>query len=315
MLAAWREFIRGKRNRKDVQLFEINLMQNLRDLNNDLEKSCYNHCGYDAFQVTDPKPRDIHKASVRDRLVHHAVYRKLYPCFDLIFISDSFSCRKNKGTHKAIGRFTTFMRKTSRNGTRQGHVLKCDIRKFFASIDQKKLLSILDSHVADKELVNLLNIIIKSFHSRSVGVGLPLGNLTSQLLVNIYMNKFDQYVKHKLGIKHYIRYADDFVVVSSNKDVLFYYLIEMTNYLIRELHLEIHPNKVLIKTVSSGIDFLGWVNFINHRVLRTKSKKRMFRNISLKSIEDREKAIPSYQGMLEWGNGFKLNRRLDDGLY
>ena len=162
-------------------------------------------------------------------------------------------------------------------------------------------------------LINLLDIIIGSFNSKKEGTGLPLGNLTSQLLVNIYMNKFDQFVKYKLKVKYYIRYSDDFVVISDNIDFLHVYLAEMAKYLVKELHLELHPNKVSIKTINSGIDFLGWVNFINHRVLRTKTKNRMMNNLRLKSVEDCEKAIPSYQGMLKWGNGYKLRKKLEEG--
>lgn len=310
LLAAWREFIRGKRKNKDVELFELNLMENLQNLHSDLKKKIYKHGGYDSFQVTDPKPRDIHKASVRDRLIHHAVYRKLYSYFDRVFISDSFSCRKNKGTHRAIRRLTTLIRKVSRNNTRQCYVLKCDIRKFFASINQEVLLNVLDKSIEDKDIVNLLRIIVCSFYSRNVGVGLPLGNLTSQLLVNIYMDKFDQFVKHKLKVKYYIRYADDFALISNSASSLYRDLSKMIKYLAKELRLELHPNKVSIETIHSGIDFLGWVNYIDHRVLRTKTKKRMINNLHLKSLEDYEKALPSYDGMLSWGNGYKLKKKL-----
>src|SRR3989344_8085912 len=108
ILEAWKEFIRGKRQRKDVQEFGLNLMDNILELHSDLVNHIYKHGGYQAFNICDPKPRNIHKAQVRDRLLHHAIYRILYPFFDRIFISDSFSCRIDKGMHKALNRFRSF---------------------------------------------------------------------------------------------------------------------------------------------------------------------------------------------------------------
>ena len=137
---------------------------------------------------------------------------------------------------------------------------------------------------------------------------MPLGNLTSQLLVNIYMNKFDQFMKHKVKAEYYIRYADDFVIMSQDRKWLEEVLIEIGEFLRRELKLELHPNKVSIETLSSGIDFLGWVNLIDHRVLRTATKNRMFRNIKLK--EGKPEVVQSYLGLLSHGNGRKLQREV-----
>ena len=160
------------------------------------------HGGYFAFNISDPKPRNIHKASVRDRLLHHALYRKLYPFFDRKFIADSYSCRERKGTHLALERFNEFARKVSGNNSKTVWVLKCDIRKFFASIDQKLLLDIVERYISDTDIISLLRSIIRSFQTIP-GKGLPLGNLTSQLLVNVYMNEFDQYIKHRLKAIYY----------------------------------------------------------------------------------------------------------------
>jgi len=200
------------------------------------------------------------------------------------------------------------------NNTRFCLVLKCDIKKFFASIDHNVLKSILTKHIKDKDIIWLLNNIIDSFHSKHIyamadicKTGLPLGNLTSQLLVNIYMNEFDQYVKHKLKVKYYIRYADDFVVLSQDKRYLENTLKQMKEFLEDNLKLIMHPNKVFIKTISSGVDFLGWVHFPKHRVLRTSTKKRMFRNIK---NNQKPNTIPSYLGMLSHGNGYKLKGKI-----
>ncbi len=142
-LEAWSEFANGKRSRKDMQKFEFNLMSNIISLHNDLTTKTYKHSSYQAFNISDPKPRNIHKAIVRDRLLHRALYRILYPFFDRTFISDSYSCRLNKGTHKAINRFRDFAYQVSKNNTKTCWVLKCDIKKFFASINQAILLKIL----------------------------------------------------------------------------------------------------------------------------------------------------------------------------
>lgn len=313
LLEAWREFSRGKRKRKDVQEFESRLMDNILTLHRELSMKRYQHSSYQAFNISDPKPRNIHKATVRDRLVHHALYRILYPFFDRTFIADSYSCREGKGTHKAIERFRTFARKVGRNSTRTCWVLKCDIRKFFASIDQAVLSTILRKYIPDEDILWILGEIIGSFHSTRPGVGLPLGNLTSQLLVNVYMNEFDQFVKHKLKAKYYIRYADDFVVLSRNREWLEDILLQMKAFLLWELKLHMHPDKVFIKTLAAGVDFLGWVHFPDHRVLRTVTKRRVFRNILEK--ECKPETVESYLGLMKHGNGYKLRKRIEDALH
>ncbi|MDP2668636.1 MAG: reverse transcriptase domain-containing protein [bacterium] len=303
LLEAWKEFLRGKRNKKDVHEFEQNLMTNIIQLNKDLSSKNYAHGGYQAFKINDPKPRNIHKASVRDRLLHHAIYRNLYPFFDKVFTSDSYSCRLNKGTHKAVNRFREFAYKVSKNNTKTCWVLKCDIRKFFDNIDHKILLKILENHIPDKNIIWLLKEIISSFSAKQEGVGLPLGNLTSQLFVNIYMNEFDQFMKHKLKTKYYIRYADDFVILSDDRAHLSSLVPPIREFLQESLKLELHPKKLSISTVASGVDFLGWVNFANHRILRAKTKQRMFKKIN-------EKNKASYLGLLKHGNAYKLKELL-----
>ncbi len=305
---AWSEFVCGKRLRKDTTKFSLNLSHNIFNLHKDLQNMLYQHGCYESFSICDPKPRSIHKATVRDRLLHHAVYRVLYPHFNKKFIYDSYSCIYGKGIHKAIYRFNKFMHKASRNDSRICWVLKCDIKKFFANIDHQILIKILEKYIVDKNTTLLLNEIIGSFYSTKIGKGLPLGNLTSQLLVNIYMNEFDQYIKHDLKIKYYIRFADDFVILSNDKTYLVNLIAKILFFLQERLKLELHPNKVFIKTVSSGVDFLGWVNFSNHKVLRTSTKKRMFRNIKLK--KNNPKTIQSYLGMLKHGNTFKIKNKI-----
>ena len=310
LLEAWREFVRGKRSRKDVQEFELNLMSNIISLHDDLFNKTYCHSPYEAFNISDPKPRNIHKARVRDRLLHHALYRTLYPFFDKVFISDSYSCRRGKGTHKAMNRFRNFAYQVSDNHTKIVWVLKCDIKKFFASIDQETLIKILWQYGPDKNIIWLLSQIVGSFDSGKNGRGLPLGNLTSQLLVNIYMNEFDQFMKHALKAGYYIRYADDFVVLSQNKAWLEELLPKIADFLFEQLKLNLHPDKISIHTIASGVDFLGWVHFPDHRVLRTIAKRRMFRNI--KDKQSNINTMQSYFGLIGHGNSKMLEGKIKD---
>jgi retron-type reverse transcriptase len=213
-----------------------------------------------------------------------------------------------KGTHKAIKQFTHFSRKVSQNYTKQCWVLKCDIKRFFDSVDHKIIIEILKRHIQDQEILNLLITIIHSFETKS-GKGLPLGNLTSQLLVNIYMNEFDQYVKHKLKVKYYVRYADDFVFLHQDKKYLQQILKEVDLFLKDKLQLTLHPHKVSMETFSSGVDFLGWVHFPHRRVLRTVTKKRIFRGIQEKKGD--VATVQSYLGLLSHGDTEKLQAKVN----
>lgn len=308
LLLAWREFLNGKRGREDVVVVSLKLMDNIFILKQDLEEKTYKHGDYKAFNISDPKPRIIHKAIVRDRLIHHLIYQELSCYFNAKFIHDSYSCRTGKGTRRAIDRFRDFGRIVSKNNTKTCWVLKCDIRKFFANIDHATLKSILEKHIQDKDILWLLSEVIDSFSTKGkVGVGLPLGNLTSQLFVNIYMNEFDQFMKRELKVKHYIRYADDFVILQNDKMKLKDLLPKISYFLENRLKLSLHPDKVFTKTLSSGVDFLGWVNFPKHRILRTSTKRRMLKK--LKNNTKRE-VLESYRGLLSHGNAYKISARL-----
>lgn len=306
ILETWNKFLRGKRKKKDVMFFQLKLAENLADLHRSLSSHSYRHGEYQAFNISDPKPRNIHKATVRDRVLHHLIYKELYPYFDDRFIYDSYSCRKNKGTHKVLDRFKYFAGKVSKNNSRTCYILKCDIKKFFASIDQEILIKILKRHIVDQELINLLGKVISSFCSSHSGVGLPLGNITSQLLVNVYMHEFDMYVKQELRVKYYIRYADDFVIMSDNKEYLKDVLARLDKFLKEKLKLNLHENKVYIKTYASGVDFLGWVHFPHYRTLRTATKRKIMRNLKW---HPKPETINSYRGLLIHGNTYKIRRQ------
>ena len=295
---AWTEFKKDKANKKDVAEFEINLEDHVFKFHEDLKNGDYKHSGYVSFYVSDPKRRHIHKALVRDRLLHHAVHRIIEPEWNKIFIFDSWSSRKKKGTHGAVKRLQELGLTLSRNHTRILWVLKLDVRKFFDSVDREILLSILKERTSDDRLKALLAEIIGSFSP-----GLPLGNLTSQLFANVYLNRLDQFVKHDLKIVGYIRYADDFVLMHPNRELLIDCLDKIKKFLREQLHLDVHPKKIVLKTYSSGIDYLGYVCFPHHRVLRTKTKRRMFKRVS-------EKNFSSYNGILQHCRSRKLQAKL-----
>lgn len=316
MFLAWKEFQKGKLSKIDVLATKLNAEELLLDLHNELLNKTYVHSKYQAFYVYDPKKRHIHKAEVRDRILHHAIHRIFAPVYDKMFIYDSYSSRVGKGMHKAMDRFREFGWKISQNNTKTVWVLKCDIRKFFDSVDHEILKKILAKKITDTETLELLNIIINSFNSqitnltlsRYFGKGIPLGNLTSQLFSNIYMDRFDQYVKRELRVKYYIRYADDFVILSHSKNELEKVLQNIKIWLLENLKLEIHKDKVFISKLHNGVDFLGFVHFPYHRVLRTKTKKRMFRKLN--NSKNRGVTLQSYLGVLKHGNCHKIKTEI-----
>src|SRR3989344_1536204 len=160
LFRAWEIFKSDKRNKLDVAEFEVNLEQNIFDLYRELKSGTYRHGGYKGFWIHDPKLRRIHKASVRDRVLHHAVFRVLNPIFEPTFIPTSFSCRIGKGTHKGMKKVAEMIRTVSRNNTRPCYALKCDVRKFFDSIDHNTLLKILGRKIRDEKVMSLMQEII-----------------------------------------------------------------------------------------------------------------------------------------------------------
>jgi len=310
LFSAWEEFLIGKSNKDDVEAFGLNLLDNIAELHDDLVNKKYRHGGYHSFFINDPKRRHIHKAEVRDRLLRHAIYRILYPFFERTFISDSYSCRLGKGVYKAIERFDTKSYKLSRNNFKTCWVLKCDIKKFFDSIDHKILLNILGNYIPDQDIMWLLTKVINSYHNEAKdGVGLPLGNLTSQLFANVYLNVFDKWAKHQLKTRHYIRYADDFLVLSTDKKWLEAIIPQIRSFLLEKLNLTLHPTKIFLKTHNSGVDFLGWVNFPDYKKLRDKTKQRMFKKLIDRPLPE---VYQSYLGLLGHGDTHSVQEDLQN---
>ena len=307
LFLAWREFRRGKRAKPDIQQFEFALEDNIFQLHEELIARAYRHNSYVAFHVTDPKVRHIHKATVRDRLVHHALFRMLYSLFDRGFITDSYSCRVGKGTHAAFVRLRQFARAMSSNDRRSFWSLKCDVRKFFDSIDHDTLLRLIRRKVSDAGTLWLVERILGSF-AKTPGVGLPLGNVTSQLFANIYLNELDRFVKHRLHVHRYLRYCDDFLLLDAKRDALLAYKEDIAKFLDRELRLTLHPYKVHLRTYRQGIDFVGYVVWPYHTVLRTTTKRRLLRRIAWGDYDER--SLPAYFGMLTHCNAHTLEQRI-----
>jgi len=318
LLQAWKEFKKCKTAKVDVAEFEFNLEDNLFLLNQELVSKTYKSNPYQAFFVYDPKRRHIHKAIVRDRVLHQAVFRILYPIFDKHFIFDSYSSRTNKGTHKASKKLFVVLRKESENWRKPVFALKCDIRKFFDSIDHKILFELIKKKVFDADVLRLVNEILKSFE-KYPNIGLPLGNVTSQLFANIYLNELDQFIKHKLKVKHYLRYADDFILISKNEDLLMGYKEEIEIFLKQNLKLELHPDKVFIRKLRQGIDFVGYVVLPNAVVLRTKTKKRIFKKLKKAereliigkiNKENFQQTEASYMGVIKYCKNKEIKRKI-----
>lgn len=319
MLNAWEEFRKGKRSKEDVAQFEMNIETNLFELHSQLISGKWKPDPYTIFTVHDPKLRIIHKATVRDRVLYQAVYRKLYQIFDPSFIFHSYSSRNDKGTHAGITSFEQYIRKVSKNYNNSGYILKCDIKKFFDSIDHDILFSLIKRKISDLNLLLLIRDII-DFFSTFPGKGLPLGNVTSQLFANIYMNELDQHIKHQLKIKYYVRYCDDFGVVANSREYLEYCVREIRTFCETRLLLNLHPHKVVISKIHQGIDFLGYVLLRHYRVLRTRTKKRTLKKLkALKQVvnlgkteeEFLERSAKSYLGMLTHCNGKKIAKQIE----
>lgn len=317
LFQAWHEFKKGKKKRKDLQVFERNLEDNLFLLQEALQKRTYKHGSYQAFFVQDPKKRHIHKAKVADRVVHHLLYQYLYEVFDKTFIYDSYSCRLEKGTHKAVKRLEKFTRQVSKNYTRSCWALHCDIKKFFASVDHEILLKLLKNRIKDKGIIWLLPEVINSFHSQDKnGKGIPLGNLTSQIFANIYLNELDQFIKHKLKVKYYLRYADDFLILSDSKNYLNHLIKPIEFYLQDKLKLELHPQKIIFRKLEWGIDFLGYIVLPHHILPRTKTKKRILEKLKEKiGSENFNQSLQSYLGYLSHANSYKLTQELKNQVW
>jgi retron-type reverse transcriptase len=266
LLAAYLRARRGKQGRHEIAQFGWRLEAKLLQLREELLSGSYAHGAYRHFIVSDSKRREIQAAPFRDRVVHHAVVAAIEPIFERGFIYDTYACRVGKGTQAALLRFEQFSR-VSR------YVLSLDISKYFASINHVTLLSLLQRKIRDTRLLLLCQRVIASTE-HSPGRGIPIGNLTSQLFANIYLNEFDQFAKHILRLPRYVRYMDDVAILSNDKKQLHEVKEAAAAFLQDRLGLTLHPHKVQMTPTALGVDFLGYRIFPQYRLLRKSTVMR-----------------------------------------
>jgi len=325
ILDAWYEFRKGKQNKADVLLFERYLEDNLFQLQDELSTKTYQHQGYETFHIYDPKFRIINKATVRDRIVHHLLFRFLEPILQPTFIHHSYSCQRGKGVHVAVGAVDRALRKASKNHNQTVWSLKMDIKKFFASVDHEILLQLLINKLGDTEVMWLVEKVIRSFSTPGMsGKGMPIGNLTSQIFANVYLSELDYFVKHHLREHYYFRYADDFLFLHA--DVAHLKEIENTvaPFVENRLGLTAHPGKIVYRKFSQGIDWLGYVLLPRYRVIRAKTKHRMFAKVRRKTDEFNrgigddyrlDQTVQSYLGILGHCQGYKIEEELKNEVW
>lgn len=306
---------RSKRYNQDILQFGFNLEANLLRLRDELKHETYRHGSYKKFTAHDSKKRHIMAAPFKDRVMHHALCNIIEPIFDPCFIFDSYACRKNKGTHAAISRLRKF---TINQNYPHLYVFKGDICKYFNSVDHEILFDLIREKIREEPMLRLIWLIIDSANQKT-GKGIPIGNLTSQLFANIYLNKLDQHIKHSLRVKKYIRYMDDFLIFDTNKHKLTLLKEQIGAYLSHELELELHPRKSTIFPVRLGVDFLGYVFFKDQIRLRKSTLKRFMKrtNNNLKRLAngqlsdtDFARSIESWRGYAKHAHTWQLRRSL-----
>ncbi len=327
LLLAAKKAQRGKRFRDNVALFNMNLEKNLLTLQKELEKQTYQPGEYRSFYIYEPKKRKISAAPYRDRVVHHALCNIIEPIFERSFIFDSYSNQKGKGTHRAVLRFQKYLR-------RYKYVLKCDIKKYFPSIDHEILKGKIRRKIADAQTLWLIDTIIDNSNPQEKVCdyfpeddlftpwqrrrGLPIGNLTSQFFANVLLNDFDHFIKEKLRCKAYQRYVDDFVMLDNDKYLLKEIGKEASEFLNRS-RLRIHPKKFQIFLNNQGIDFLGYLIFPTHirlrktnalrfrRRLKKMAKKYQRKEITLSEVNS---SVQSWLGHARFADTYNLRRSI-----
>lgn len=326
VLKASKKARRGKRYKASTARFEYNLESGILKIIEDLRSKTYEPGAYYDFYIYDPKKRLISAAPYFDRVIHHALINIIGPIIEKPFICDTYACIKGKGTHKAVQRYREFQKKNT-------YVLKCDIKKYFESIDHEILLNKVKKKIKCRDTLWLLEKIIDSRESNK-GIeyfkgddlfapltrkkGIPIGNLTSQFFANLYLNDFDHFVKEYLQARFYIRYCDDFVIFGNSKEWLNQVKFRIIDYL-KTLRLRLHENKSRIYKTSDGVDFLGYRIFPDYMRVRKNVVKRYrkklkkmvvgYRNGIMKLTEVRD-SIQSWIGHVKHANSFILRKEL-----
>ena len=349
LLDAYKKARKGKVYQGYATEFNYNLSGNLLEIRNQLLKESYRFDEYKVFYVYDPKQRLIKAPSFRDRIVHHSLCNIIEPIFDQKFIYDSYACRKEKGTHKAVKRLQGFLRELNIGSRRRASVcspsgtnereskiyaLAIDISKYFPSVNHRLLFQIIRKKIADPKILNFIKKLLdtssteneydhlfspdshfRTKHPR----GIPLGNLTSQLFANIYLNEVDQFVKHRLKIKYYLRYMDDSVILSKDKKHLRRIKEEIVKFLYDRLYLTAHPKKIRIFPADKGINFLGYVVFKDHILLRSSNVRKFrkkYRKLLTKVREGKISKEEAWQSIQSWiahakqADSYRLRKKL-----
>jgi hypothetical protein len=294
------------------------------------------------FLAFKPVKREIFAGDFSDRIIHHLVYNKLNCFCDNLLINDCFSCRKNKGTDYGIKRVAKFFRKSSNNYQKESYVMKLDISGYFMNIDRDKLYHqnknlVFKYYKHNKSEINTLLYLLKKiifndpttnchlkgsisdwqglpknkslFYSKH-NTGLPIGNLTSQLFGNLYLNNFDHFVKEKLKCKYYSRYVDDMIFVSPDKNYLLNLIPQIDNYLQKELGLSLHPKKIYVQNIKKGVPFLGMIIKPYHIIPGKRIRKNFFNSLKLASQKQGSiNTINSYLGMIKNYNSYNLRKK------
>ncbi len=350
----------NKRNTANAIAFEIDYEHNLVQLCEEINNGTYQIGRSIAFIVDKPVKREIFAADFRDRVVHHLIFNKLNPLFEKQFIYDSYSCRVGKGTHFGIQRIDKFIRQCSTNYTKDCYILKLDLQGFFMSINKNILFEKLEHFIQQKYnatdkgrcpepveglIVELCrktiyndptkNCIIKGkrndwnnlpetkslFHSKP-NCGLPIGNLTSQVFANFYMDSFDHYIKHDLKIRYYGRYVDDFVIVHESKEYLKSLIPKLSEFLQLELQVTIHPKKIYLQHFSKGVKFLGAIILPNRIYIASRTKGNFYYAIEKqnqiarkhKPTKEQQQAFQSsmnsYLGIMKHYRTYKLRKEM-----
>lgn len=328
---------KGKRYRQEVRYFQQNLDANLLDIQQDMRNGTYRTGGYRHLWVRVPKKRLVMALPYRDRIVQWSVYQLLNPYYDRTFIGDSYACRVGKGSHKAVERLQYWLRQIDRSEYPDWYCLKLDISKYFYRVDHEVLLKILRRRIADEDLMQLLERVINNpnepfglppgkkpeevrFESWLYNVGMPIGNLLSQMFANIVLNELDQYCKHVLHLTRYIRYMDDILVLGSDKEQLKQAKAEIEAYLNNELCLDLNA-KTCIRPVNMGIEFVGQRVWATHCLLRKSTARRMKREVhkicenvrdGIITRQEYLRRVASIRGMLDHTNSAALRWRLNE---
>ena len=329
---------RGKRDRSEVMAFTAHLEDNLFLIQEAMLNKSYILGPYRKLWVYVPKSRLVMALPYPDRIVQWSIYQYLNPFYERLFIEDSYACRKNKGSHRAANRLQYWMRQGSRKPGPGWYYLKLDISKYFYRVDHEKLLEILARRIKDEDMMEVIREIVDSRiepfglppgrtpHNTPpeewvYDAGMPIGNLTSQLFANIYLNELDQYCKHQLKIHYYIRYMDDIIVLAPDKTILHRWKNEIEVFLRDELKLSLN-DKTSIRPVRQGVEFVGVRIWATHKKLRKSTVRRIKREtraICERYAADMDRAkflrhIASIKGLLEHTESVSLKIRLN-GIY